>query len=128
VKLITYFRLATKQVCLPSYSYSVAALCQGQAYRYHFQTRRSITTFTNTRTLQAIEAQQVSWRCILVLYYNGGIFARRRKGAFHGGNRRLNHKFSVLSVSKEQGIEKLRIEEVSYSYRRSFFTMAQQPY
>jgi len=120
VKLITYSRLATKQVCPPASSYPVAALCQGQAYLYHLQTRRSITTFTNTRTPQAIQAQQVSWRCILVLYYNGGIFARRRKGAFHGGNRRLNHKFSVLSFSKEQGIEKLRIEEVSYTYIRFF--------
>jgi hypothetical protein len=31
VKLITYFRLATKQVWPPSSSYCVAALCQGQA-------------------------------------------------------------------------------------------------
>ena len=49
-----YFRLATKQVCPPTSSYCVAALCQGQAYLYHLQTRRSITVFTNTRTLRAL--------------------------------------------------------------------------
>jgi len=57
-ELITYFRLTTKQVCSPSSLYRVAALCQGQSYLYHLQTRRPITMFTNTRTLQATEAHR----------------------------------------------------------------------
>ena len=74
--------------------------------KIHYRVHKHQNTAGDART-------PVSWRCSLVVYYNGGIFARRREGALHGGNRRLIHKFSVLSVWKGQGIEKLRIEEVN---------------